>query len=284
MSAIFDPEDRPTMKTSRPKTPTGKPVVKVAAVKAAPAVSARKKAAASTVATLPTQSRAAQRALDVQEAPAKPAAPTLHEVHTPERTVRRNKRSDGTIANILAATEEVVLRAGADRISIMEVCEFAGVSRGTFYRYFSSQEELLDAFSLHKREQFHQALIDVTLPHTDPKGRLLAVTQYLENYLDSGRARRLLLVAPEYALSFFERVHHDAAARFQDVLGIVFDDWDARLGTQLDRELICELIIRYVLSELMVPAGERRRELTGRITQLVNAFSGLARPRSLVRA
>src|SRR5690606_34869610 len=57
--------------------------------------------------------------------------------------VKPNRRSEETIGNILAATEEVVLRSGADRISILDVCQVAGVSRGTFYRYFSSQEDLL---------------------------------------------------------------------------------------------------------------------------------------------
>ncbi len=60
--------------------------------------------------------------------------------------VKPNRRSEETIANILKATEEVVLMSGADRISILDVCQVAGVSRGTFYRYFASQEDLLDTF------------------------------------------------------------------------------------------------------------------------------------------
>ncbi|MCF5086970.1 TetR family transcriptional regulator, partial [Pseudomonas gessardii] len=56
--------------------------------------------------------------------------------------VKPNRRSEETIANILKATEEVVLLSGADRISILDVCQVAGVSRGTFYLYFASQEDL----------------------------------------------------------------------------------------------------------------------------------------------
>ncbi len=101
----------------------------------------------------------------------KKAAPRVKPVSTVKKTVRQgigvsssgakvkpNRRSEETISNILAATEEVVLRSGADRISILDVCQVAGVSRGTFYRYFSSQDDLLDTFSRHKRDSFRTSL------------------------------------------------------------------------------------------------------------------------------
>ena len=43
---------------------------------------------------------------------------------------RRNRRSEETIATILTATEDIILRSGSDRVSILEVCEKAEVSRG----------------------------------------------------------------------------------------------------------------------------------------------------------
>jgi len=279
MSTVVDSENTAPMKTSKSSLPTKRSKVTAVAVKAASSPKARKVAAKHTAA--PAVRVAAKPVVQVVpkvSRAAKPAAPTA------ERVVRRNKRSDSTIASILKATEEVVLRSGAERVSIMEVCEHAEVSRGTFYRYFSSQDELLDAYSLHKRQEFHRTLVAVTAPHHEPQARLQAVIQFLEDYLDGGRARRLLLVAPEYALGFFERTARDGALRFQEALGIVFDDWDRRFGTQLDRELICELIIRYVLSELVAPAGARRHDLPARIGRLVSSFSGAARPRNLARA
>ena len=74
-------------------------------------------------------------------------------------------------------------------------------------------------------------------------------------------------------MSWFQRIFQDAVLRFQDVLGIVFDSWDERLGVKLDRELVCELIIRYVLSEQLVPASlEQRRNMPRRIERLVSAL------------
>lgn len=186
--------------------------------------------------------------------------------------VKPNRRSEETITNILKATEEVVLMSGADRISILDVCQVAGVSRGTFYRYFASQEDLLDTFSRHKRESFHSSLSQELGPITDPEARLNALFAYLDNYLEQSRARRLLVVAPDYALGFFRRIFHDSIVRFQDGLSIVFDDWDDRLGVRLDRELVCEMIIRYVLSEILVPEAAGRRLFPIRVKKLLGAL------------
>lgn len=188
---------------------------------------------------------------------------------------RGNRRSSQTIENIFACTEEILLQSGAERISILDVCRAADISRGTFYRYFASQEELLDAFSRHLRERFHRALHEAVDPHTDPDRRFAAIVAYLDNYLESGRARRLLLVAPEYAIGFFRRIFHDSTARFQDALGIVFDSWDLRYGIQVDRELMVEMLIRYVLSEQLVPSEGDRRSLPRRLARIGRLVDGL---------
>jgi AcrR family transcriptional regulator len=188
------------------------------------------------------------------------------------RRRRSNRRSEQTIGNILACTEKIVLESGADRISILDVCRAADISRGTFYRYFASQDELLDAFSRHKRERFHRALQEVVAAHDDPDARFAAIVDYLDHYLRHGNARRLLQVAPEYALGFFKRIFHDSVIRFQDAMGIVFDAWEGRLGIQIDRELIAELMIRYVLSEQLVPSDGEGKSLPRRIGRMVDAM------------
>jgi len=201
----------------------------------------------------------------VTQLPGRPATPVV-------RRRRGNRRSEQTIEKILSCTEKIVLETGAERISILDVCRAAGVSRGTFYRYFASQDELLDAFSRHKRDRFHRALKEVVAPHDDPEARFAAIIGYLDHYLQHGNARRLLVVAPDYALGFFRRIFHDSIVRFQDALGIVFDAWEERLGIQLDRELIAEMLIRYVLSEQLVPSDGDRKSLPRRIGRMIEAL------------
>lgn len=190
-------------------------------------------------------------------------------VRTGAVPVKLNKRSGDTIAKILATTEEIILQSGAERISILDVCQESGISRGTFYRYFSSQDDLLDAFSRHKRDQFHAHLIEAVCPYQDPDERFQAVLNFVDDYLERSRARRLLLVAPEYATRWFQRIFHDSVHRFQDVLSVTFDAWEARRGITLDRELICELIVRFILSDVLVPSGADRRNLMRRIERFV---------------
>lgn len=189
---------------------------------------------------------------------------------TSARKLRRNTRSENTIKAILDASEQVILESGVDRVSILDVCKVAGISRGTFYRYFSSQDELLDAFSRYKRERFHRSLYEALSPYDDPDERFDALVLYLDHYLETGQARKLLLVAPKYAYGWFKRIFQDSIERFQVDLCIVFDAWDARLGTPIDRELVCELLIRYILSEQLVPAETEIREaLPGRIKNMI---------------
>lgn len=208
-----------------------------------------------------------------------PVLPTAVSADTRRR--RGNRRSEQTVDNILTATEEVILKSGAERISILEVCNTAGISRGTFYRYFASQEELLDAFSRHRREGFHKSLSEALSLCTDPDHRFATMIEFVDSYLTSGRSRRLLLVAPEFALKFFKRMFHDAVVRFQDLLGPVFDAWDERLDSKLDRELICELIVRFMLSEHLIGEESDRRAMPRRIARLVESLrrggGGLAR-------
>ena len=184
---------------------------------------------------------------------------------------RRNRRADATIATILAATEEIILREGAERISVMDVCVHAKVSRGTFYRYFSSQDDLLDAFARHKRESFHRSMMEAVAPYKDPDLRFRAVVRYLENYAAHGQARRLLRAAPEYTLRFFVRIFHESQVRLHEVLRDVFDAWDQRLGVRVDRDLICEMLIRYVLSEQLVP-HDQSGDGVARIEKLILAL------------
>jgi AcrR family transcriptional regulator len=262
--------------TKKPAAGTGRKTAALAVTKTAPVVSAPRKAesakpvkprkAESTSPLKPGKAEAPEPAItEAAAAPAKKPATN----RAGATKVKLNKRSTDTIARILETTGEIILQSGADRISILDVCEQAGISRGTFYRYFASQDELLDAFSRHMRDQFHAKLLQATAGTDDPDERFQAVLGFVDNYLEKSRAGRLLLVAPEYALRWFQRIFNDSVHRFQDILSISFDAWEERRGITLDRELICELMVRFILSEVLVPSGAERRNLMRRIERFV---------------
>jgi len=259
-----------------PPAASAKAAPKVATQAAAPKPASRRsvagQAAASAAAVVAAAASQARQTTEKASGKVAAATPAAAPPSAPAKLRRSNKRSEKTIDNILACTEQIILESGADRFAILDVCRAADVSRGTFYRYFASQNELLDAFSRHKRERFHRALQELVAPLNDPDERFAAVVAYLDNYLTHGKARRLLVVAPEYALGFFRRIFHDSIVRFQDALSIVFDAWEERLGIQIDRELIAEMLIRYVLSEQLVPGDADRKSLPRRIGRMVEAL------------
>jgi len=230
------------------------------------------------VGTAPKTSTSTAVAREARKRIAAPAASGAA-APNPARRRRRSRRSEATIAAILAAAEEVVLRSGVHRVAILDVCKAAGISRGTFYRYFSAQDELLNALVRHKREGFHRGLTQALQAFVDPDERFDAFIEHLETYMEHSQARQLLIVAPEFALGFFHRFFHDAVVRFQDVLEPVFDAWEQRIDARLDRELLCELLIRYVLSEHLAPSGRERRALPARIKRLMTTLTaGSRRP------
>jgi AcrR family transcriptional regulator len=262
-------------KTAAPKAKAG---VKTAAA-AKGAKPAAKPSAAPAVKTAPraksTAATVAKRAAKSESKPVEKSPPKAEEARatlgarTAAPKAKLNKRSSDTITKILAVTEEIILRSGADRISILDVCEEVGISRGTFYRYFSSQDDLLDAFSRHKREQFHATLLTIAASN-DPDERFQALLDFIDNYLENSRARRLLLVAPDYATRWLQRIFTDSVHRFQDILSMVFDAWEVRHGIVIDRELVCEMMVRYIMSDVLVPAGPDRRNLMRRIERFVH--------------
>lgn len=264
---------RAAAKSPRPGAVSAKAKTPAKAVPQALAPAAQKEGSAKPLA-------APAKAGKAKVAPAVSLVPSVASASNAPRRRSGNKRSEQTVENILKATEVVVLKSGADRISILEVCETANVSRGTFYRYFASQDELLDAFSKHRRETFHSSMAEAVAHCTDPDERFATLLQHMDMILAEGSSRRMLLVAPAFAFSFFKRIFHDSVVRFQDLLAPVFDAWDSRLGTKLDRELVCELIVRFMMSEHLVGDASERAAMPRRIARLVESLQrggGLAR-------
>lgn len=79
-------------------------------------------------------------------------------------------RSRATRKAIMAAAEKLWRTKGFDSVSVDDVCQAAGVAKGTFYFYFSKKEHLLVmlVFSrLYPRESEIQALLDSEMTTLD---------------------------------------------------------------------------------------------------------------------
>src|SRR5215510_6965760 len=98
-----------------------------------------------------------------------------------------------THERILAATLEVLGRAGPRRLSLSDVAAAAGVSRPTLYRWFPSKEALLEAFGAYEQAKFDAGIAAVIagLAKTD---RLEAVLRFIVDFQQSSSLSRMVEV------------------------------------------------------------------------------------------
>ncbi|SMF35674.1 transcriptional regulator, TetR family [Azospirillum oryzae] len=188
------------------------------------------------------------------------------------RGKRWDPRPAETIQKILETIEQMVLREGSTELSVRAVCEEADIARGTFYRYFSSKEELLEGFSRHMREKFERKVGEVLESSVDPSERFAAYLRCVWVYLNADNARRLFEIEPVFSVKDFRQNFEQSIKRTQHVLDSTFTDWEAATGVTLDRDLLSELLIRYMLSELIVPSTGNYQDFLERTTRMVTAL------------
>jgi AcrR family transcriptional regulator len=106
---------------------------------------------------------------------------------------------------ILAATAEVLARSGQTKLSLSEVALQAGVSRPTLYRWFSSKQELLDAFGRYESEMFDTGISQATAGLRGTE-KLDAALQFIVAYQQSYSGVRLIDIEPEVVIAQLQRV------------------------------------------------------------------------------
>lgn len=196
----------------------------------------------------------------------------------------RNRRSLQTRDALLSAAVKTMLREGATDVSARAICDEAGVSRGTLYRYFPSKDDLLNGVSLHLRDQTDQGLREAIAGRDQPADRLDAYLRFLNENVQIDQGARFLRAEPAFALGYFQRNFGHFIARSADALAPVFDAWDVALGAPVDRDAVAEVFVRYALSELLVPSGPRRRVFEVRLARMIALASGRPELESLLPA
>jgi AcrR family transcriptional regulator len=72
--------------------------------------------------------------------------------------VRRVKPAEVRLSELMNAAEQLFLEKGVDATTVNEITELAEVSKGAFYHYFASKNELLEAMAERYTEQFIRRL------------------------------------------------------------------------------------------------------------------------------
>lgn len=105
---------------------------------------------------------------------------------------------------ILRATFKVLSRHGYGKLNLSEVAAQAGISRPTFYKFFSSKDDLLSAFS-HFELQLLRTDLDRAIAGRTGRRRVDALLQFLVDFYGSYQMRGLIEIEPGLVLAQMTR-------------------------------------------------------------------------------
>ena len=168
------------------------------------------------------------------------------------RARKPDPRAAKTIENIINAAQAVMMNHGTPRITAQEVCDEAGVSRGTLYRYFPSMEAVLEAVLLRLRTETDNELNHAMEGCDTPAQQFAAFLKYSVSNNETRRGSQFLHVEPAFVLQYFESNFDHFIGRVLTALESVFDAWEKEIGIPVDRSAIAEMMVRLALSETVV--------------------------------
>lgn len=158
------------------------------------------------------------------------------------------------VARILDALLHALPRHGVRKVSMTDVSNEAGMSRGTVYRYFSTKEELLGALGTYVIDQYRLSLKRAIEANPDSERRIGVVIEAIAAFTESRpQLERLTESEPEFVLKFWRDNFDDLLAPIQEAIGPAFVS--AQTGRRRPRDLnaVAESILRLALSYQMIP-------------------------------
>jgi AcrR family transcriptional regulator len=174
------------------------------------------------------------------------------EVRSPQRPAGPNGRS---LQRILDGAMAALSRRGATQLSMTDVCDAAGISRATLYRYFSNKQDLLTAVGEHVSRNFIDGIQAVIAESDAPADRLRLVLEFFIRYTAQVKTDRMLEIEPTFVLQFLQSHFAQHVAVFNEALSPVYDDIETHLGIRINRVLVSEVLLRAEQSTVVVPAG-----------------------------
>jgi AcrR family transcriptional regulator len=160
----------------------------------------------------------------------------------------------GSVLKILDGTLRAIGSIGARRLSMSDISESSGVSRGTLYRYFTSKEEVLAAVSEYICSNFEKGIVDAGERIADPIERFRAVMSFYSRFTVERSPDGIFEVEPAFHLNFLRSHFRRHKAAVRRALDPVLDHFEAMMGCGLDRDTFCDTMVRLQLSTLIIPA------------------------------
>ncbi len=161
-----------------------------------------------------------------------------------------------SVIKILGGALDAIASRGVRRLSMSDIIDASGVSRGTLYRYFSNKDEVLAAVSEYVCVGFENGIREAGQGISDPIDRFRAVMRFYARYTQDNTPDRVFQVEPAFHLAFFRSRFARYKIAVREALDPVFDHLDRLFGEAINRDAFVETLVRTQLSTLLVPASE----------------------------
>jgi AcrR family transcriptional regulator len=163
-----------------------------------------------------------------------------------------------TLSKILDGAISALAHQGPKKCSMSDICEEAGVARGTLYRYFKSKDEILEAVGDHTARQLNAAVQEAIESRPELELRIAVVMESMTGFF-SNHPELVLLGKrePGFTLEYIVR----ALEGFRRVLHIALDPVLSKspLVTSgvADEDRLIDLLLRVVFTYYYIPVTEQ---------------------------
>ncbi|MEJ2654004.1 MAG: TetR/AcrR family transcriptional regulator [Acidihalobacter sp.] len=178
-------------------------------------------------------------------------------------------KGDANRRRIVDAADQLFYRQGYNRTSFSDIAQAAELSRGNFYYYFKSKDEILEAVIERRREHYAEMLAEWSESESTPRERL----RHFVRMLLDGRSELLRYGCPTGSLTLELAKTQSEQQDHARVLFEVFRTWLRQqfitLGhTQDADELACHLLVMGQGVSLLAPVYADPALIDSEVTQI----------------
>lgn len=161
-----------------------------------------------------------------------------------------------TVARILDGALLALARRGRNKLSMSDVCEMSGISRGTLYRYFRNKEEVLDAIGGHVVEGLQQHVRAAVEERPGLDDRLQVVVESLVRYAETHPETQVHAFEPEFGVAFIRSTFPKFVTLVEELLAPALElTTPVRSGAITSSEL-AEIVLRVAASTYFIPTND----------------------------
>jgi AcrR family transcriptional regulator len=162
-----------------------------------------------------------------------------------------------TVTRILDGAISALARQGPKKFSMSDICEHAGVARGTLYRYFKSKDEVLESLGDYVSGMLSAAVQEAIEERPELDERINVVMEAMTGFW-SGHPELVLLgkLEPGFTLQYVMRALGGFRPLLHTALDPVLANSPAVRAGIVDEEGIIDLLLRVVFTYYYMPVSE----------------------------